>query len=104
MATKKSFTANNPALAFISSAVEEPEGKVVQEAEPKAPVVEPEEPVKEISYRSKPNYGETKSKRVQLLLQPSTVEAIKSLARSKNISMNEAVNEAILAYLKNSKC
>ena len=43
---------------------------------------------------------EVKSKRVQLLLQPSTVDAIKALAKKKGLSMNEAINEAIQAYLQ----
>ena len=50
-------------------------------------------------YKANPEYIETKSKRVQLLLQPSTVGSIKKLATKKGISMNEAINEAIQEYL-----
>ncbi len=52
-------------------------------------------------YKPNPEYIEVKSKRVQLLLQPSTVDAIKALAKKKGLSMNEAINEAIQAYLQN---
>ncbi|NCU43801.1 CopG family transcriptional regulator [Candidatus Saccharibacteria bacterium] len=52
-------------------------------------------------YKLNPEYIEAKSKRVQLLLQPSTVDAIKALAKKKGLSMNEAINEAIQAYLQN---
>lgn len=91
---KKDFKQNNPALAFISTppAEPEPESRTAPEdtAKPEAPE----------GYKLNPLYVEVKSKRVQLLVQPSTLEAIRGIAHSKGISLNEAVNEAMKAYIK----
>ena len=48
-------------------------------------------------------YIETKSKRVQSLVQPSVYEKIKSIAINKGISVNEAINEALRKYIEESK-
>ncbi len=90
-ANKKTFKKDNPALSFMTP-VEEEEATV----DVVKPVKRSEAPE---GYKVKPEFIETKSKRVQLLLQPSTVEAIKILASKKGISMNEAINEAIQEYL-----
>lgn len=90
-ANKKTFKKDNPALSFMTP-VEEEEATV----DVVKPVKRSEAPE---GYKVKPEFIETKSKRVQLLLQPSTVEAIKSLASKKGLSMNEAINEAIQEYL-----
>lgn len=90
-ANKKTFKKDNPALSFMTP-VEEEEATV----DVVKPVKRSEAPE---GYKVKPEFIETKSKRVQLLLQPSTVEAIKSLASKKELSMNEAINEAIQEYL-----
>jgi len=86
---KKDFKGTNPALAFMSVDTQE----VKQMPATKKEVPE--------GYKPNPEYIEVKSKRVQLLLQPSTVYAIKALAKKKGLSMNEAINEAIQAYLQN---
>ena len=90
-ANKKTFKKDNPALSFMTP-VEEEEATV----DVVKPVKRSEAPE---GYKVKPEFIETKSKRVQLLLQPSTVEAIKSLASKKGLSMNEAINEAIQEYV-----
>ena len=96
MATKKNtFKKDNPALSFMTP-VEEEEATVDIEETVVRPVKKNEAPE---GYKLNPEYIETKSKRVQLLLQPSTVEAIKSLASKRGLSMNEAINEAIQEYL-----
>lgn len=96
MATKKNtFKKDNPALSFMTP-VEEEEATVDVEETAVRPVKKNEAPE---GYKLNPEYIETKSKRVQLLLQPSTVEAIKSLASKRGLSMNEAINEAIQEYL-----
>jgi len=96
MATKKNtFKKDNPALSFMTP-VEEEEATVDVEETVVRPVKKNEAPE---GYKLNPEYIETKSKRVQLLLQPSTVEAIKSLASKRGLSMNEAINEAIQEYL-----
>lgn len=95
MATKKKdFTQNNPALAFMSTETQE---EARQEAEgnkiPQTIAPAPE------GYKINPLYVETKTRRVQLLLQPSLVERTKKLAKAKGLSMNETVAEALREYL-----
>lgn len=93
---KKSFKDNisNPALQFIAK--EEPELKeeYTKTHTPKEASTPP------AGYKKDPNYIETKSKRVQLLLQPSVVNEVKSRAEANNISMNELFNIAIKEYLE----
>lgn len=93
---KKSFKDNisNPALQFITK--EEPELKeeYTKTHTPKEASTPP------AGYKKDPNYIETKSKRVQLLLQPSVVNEVKSRAEANNISMNELFNIAIKEYLE----
>lgn len=50
-------------------------------------------------YKPNPEYIETKSKRVQLLVQPSVYEAVKAKAKGLGISANEAINEALREYI-----
>lgn len=89
---KKTFKNNiNPAMQFISEDIPKENNKPLQSSINKKDIPE--------GYKANPAYIETKSKRVQLLAQPSTVEAIKSLAKANNISMNEAINEAIKEYI-----
>lgn len=81
MASKKDFK-SNPALQFISQAEEAPAQKL------EAPA----------GYKVNPAYIETKSKRVQLLVQPSIFDAVDRIAKLKGISRNEAINEALKQY------
>lgn len=78
---KKDFT-KNPALQFISTPTEEP-------------TVTAEPPV---GYKIDPAFIETKSRRVQLLIQPSVVNAVDRIAKRKGISRNEAISEALKQY------
>lgn len=89
MTAKKTFKRSEPTLAFISEASE---GKTAPKAKPttKAPK----------GYKVAPQYIETKSRRVQALIQPSVYEAVKAKAASLGISTNEAINEALRAYLE----
>lgn len=92
MVGKKDFKSIvNPAMAYITQPTEE----VVEVVE--APVKEAEVPE---GYKLNPMYIETKSKRVQLLLQPSVVEKVKELAKENGLSMNELINTAIIEYLQ----
>lgn len=109
MAQKKTFKKDNPALSFISTPAEEVEG-VASESETEKLQGDGKLTIRSVQkhtvpegYKLNPEYIETKSKRVQLLLQPSTVEAIKSLASKRGLSMNEAINEAIQEYLHKEK-
>ena len=86
---KKNFKENNPALAFISVADEQQESK--DSVSQKIPD----------GYKLNPDYVETKSKRVQLLVKPSMFETAKKYSQSKGISMNELIATALEEYLKN---
>ena len=78
---KKDFK-SNPALQFISTASEETATKT------EAPS----------GYKPNPAFIETKSKRVQLLVQPSVFDAVDRIARARGISRNEVINEALKQY------
>lgn len=79
MAQKKSFKADlNPAMQFISTpAQEQPSGSAATAPE---------------GYKANPLYVETKSKRFQLLLQPSLYNKIKARAAEQGESVNNAIH------------
>ncbi len=87
---KKSFK-DNPALQFISSAgAEDTEAKentqqVTQPTEDKAPE----------GYKLNPKYIEIKSKRLQLVLQPSLLARVKDRAKESGLSVNEYVHRIL---------
>ena len=93
MAKKKDFTAN-PAMSFIS---QESIDKVDGKPAPKPRGKKKEAPA---GYKPNPEYIETKSKRVQILIQPSVHEAVKAKAKAEGISTNEAINEALREYVE----
>ena len=85
MAQKKSFkTELNPVMQFISK----PE-------EPKQPEHEAQERSTPPGYKVNPYYIETKSKRIQLLLQPSLHEKLKKKAAEEGISVNELIHSTL---------
>ena len=80
---KKSFKQQiNPAMQFITPQ-EEP-GKATET--PAKATDAPE------GYKVNPLYIETKSRRLQLLVQPSLYEAIKARATAEGLSVNELVH------------
>lgn len=86
---KKSFIEDsNPALRFITG--QEPEG----EGKPQTVAPAPE------GYKLNPAYIETKSKRVQLLLKPSTYKKIKALAERAGTSFNDFINTKLEEIIK----
>ena len=87
---KKDFK-SNPALQFISSA-QEPD-----EYEPNS-FTETVRPPQPRSYTAPAN--ETKSRRVQLLIQPSLWKELEIIAARTGISNKEAVITAIRAYVE----
>lgn len=92
MATKKTFKENlNPALQFISLPKEQPEP--AQEKTEQAAVV-PE------GYKLNPLYVEKRSKRVQLLLQPSLHQKIKDKAEAAGKSVNDIIHSILEEALK----
>ena len=81
---KKSFK-DNPALQFISATEEEPQEQTPQQPAEKAPE----------GYKLNPFYVETKSRRLQLVLQPSLYDRIKARAKASGLSVNEYVHQLL---------
>ena len=82
MAQKKSFKAElNPALQFISTPAQAPEERRTEEA--------PE------GYKVNPLYVEKKTKRLQLLVQPSLYEKVKSRADAEGFSVNDYIHRLL---------
>lgn len=88
---KKSFTSkDNPVMTFISpssiqTAEEQPADNQIDGEPRKAPA----------GYKPNPAFIETKSKRVQMLIQPSLHRDAKALSEELGISLNEFINRAI---------
>lgn len=92
MATKKSFAQANPAMAYIDI----PEGE--EASTPKKTTAKPNKTRKvRPQVMIKPKDTETKSRRVQVLLQPSVYEAVKQLAEDSNTSVNDTINTILKA-------
>ena len=51
------------------------------------------------AYRTKPEYVETRSKRINLLLRPSLYKTAAGLAERKEISFNHLMELALIQYL-----
>lgn len=91
---KKTFK-DNPALQFINTPTKEPEGS-------------PEEPAGEVKigaelkppegFKHNPLYIETKSKRVQLLMQPTLYAKIKAMADKEETSVNQLIHSILKSY------
>ena len=94
--SKKSFTSANPAIAFISSVSEE--SPVIEKQAVIAPISENK--IAEVPMKRNPEYIETKSKRVQMLMQPSLYDAVKKEAKDKNISVNEMMHEILKNHVE----
>lgn len=98
MAKKKSFTAS-PAMNFISpESIEKVDGKQTAKKKTPSKATTPKSNKAPEGYKVNPEYIETKSKRVQLLVQPSVYEEVKAKAKAEGISTNEAINEALREY------
>ena len=94
--TNKSFKSDtNPAMSFISQeSIEAVDGKPAGKAtNPKGKKKTAPE-----GYKPNPEYIETKSKRVQLLVQPSVYKAVQDKAKKLGVSTNEAINIALREY------
>ena len=91
MAKKKSFI-DNPALQFISTA--EPEETRQEERELPASQAKPAEKPPE-GYKLNPLYVETKSRRLQLVMQPSLYERVKKRATNSGLSVNEYIHQIL---------
>ena len=117
MATKKSYReAASAAIAFISAAEEESEPELEQ-TPPAAQITGgPADPGADQSAQDLPGRGldraehalfvpnapgrETKSARLQVLLQPSTKEGLKQIAAARGTSVNDLINTALREYVE----
>lgn len=75
---KKTLNLDNPAMQFISTPTEEEHTTVT------APAPE--------GYKPNPLYIEKRSKRLQLLLQPSLYEKVKARADKQGCSVNDLIH------------
>ena len=91
MAQKKSFKADltNPAMQFISTPAEEREADATTVTAP-APK----------GYKVNPLYIETRSKRLQLLIQPSLLDKLKGKAKAEGRSVNDLVHSILEEALR----
>ena len=95
MAQKKKSFIDNPALQFISTAETEtkpPEEKTIAMPQPTGKPPE--------GYKVNPLYIETKSKRLQLLVQPSLLDKLKGKAKAEGRSVNDLVHSILEEALK----
>lgn len=97
---------NNPALAFISDeSIREADSDVAADEEMATEVATPDSDAeatvlvkdgrripKRTGYRINPEYIETKSARLQLLVQPSLRDKLKKRARMEGKSVNDLVH------------
>jgi hypothetical protein len=96
MASKKSFRGDmNPVMQFISQPADGPgecqkDGGAASLPAGKAPK----------GYKPNPLYVETKSRRVQLLVQPSMHERLKARAAKEGKSVNELANSLLESGLR----
>lgn len=94
MAQKKSFKADlNPAMQFISTPTEE---TATREGTPATTTIAPAPD----GYKVNPLYIETKSKRLQLLIQPSLLEKLKGKAKADGRSVNDLVHSILEEALR----
>lgn len=85
---KKTFK-NNPALQFISTPEEEPAEEVTTIKDTSKKKEAPE------GYKVNPEFIEVKSRRVQLVLQPSLYDRVKARAKANGVSVNEYVHNIL---------
>lgn len=85
---KKSFK-DNPALQFITTAEPEPQPADQPEQTTRATDKPP------AGYKMDPRFVEIKSRRLQLVLQPSLYDRVKAKAAAAGISVNEYVHQIL---------
>lgn len=119
MSAKKSFNTANPALAYIDlpeddmPKQDQPTTAAItsageaQQANPVATAIKPKRRPRKAAARRKsalppmkldPNLIETRSKRVQVLMQPSVYEVISDLAYEDDVSVNEMIHTILKAF------
>lgn len=90
MAKKDFSNIQSPAMQFISTPEETPEPK--KKDAPKQGIPE--------GYKLNPEYVEKKSRRLQLLMQPSLYEKLKSKASDEGTSVNNLIHQLLEEAVK----
>lgn len=103
MSAKKSFSHANPAMSFITSPIVDSEREVETQnsstSNEKSAVILQEKTTFDVPMKRNPEFIEVKSKRMQLLMQPSLHTAIKNLADSEGVSVNEKIHSILKDYV-----
>ena len=94
--SKKTFK-DNPALQFISTQDSTAEPEQIRQELPQSYDKPPE------GYKLNPIYLEVKCRRVQLILQPSLYEKVKSAADAEGMSFNEYAHRALEQAVKDKE-
>ena len=101
--SRKSFTDANPAMAFISTAKEQEDFALTQPTKEELEAKLDPKPLNKVSngvpMKKNPEYLETKSKRVQMLMQPSLYNSIKEKAEKEGVSVNEMMHEILKTHI-----
>lgn len=100
---KKSFKADNPALQFISGpAASEPAPKAAPKPKRTAQEMKPTQSARPARPKAQPAPSTTgeerKTKRLNLLLQPSIMDDLKKIAAMKQTSVNDLINSVLKDY------
>lgn len=102
--SRKSFTDANPAMAFISTAKEQEDFALTQPTKEELEAKLDPKPLNKVSngvpMKKNPEYLETKSKRVQMIMQPSLYNSIKEEAEKEGISVNEMMHTILKNHVE----
>ncbi len=90
---RKSFTDNlNPVMQFISSASERAAAETTAETTPADP---PRDSSANPAYKANPAYIEKRTRRIQVIVQPSVYERIKAAAERGGQSVNDYIHNTL---------
>ena len=90
---KKSFKNSNPALQFMTIPAEEHAEEPVADAEP----------AHNTDNTQYTHNTQTKSKRLNLLIYPATLENLKKISVMQHKSVNALINDVLTAYTEENK-
>ena len=107
MTAKKSFSHANPAMSFISNSVEKENDEQLEMkneigSQNMSSLNTQKKNEFDVPMKRNPEFIEVKSKRMQLLMQPSLHSAIKKLANEEEISVNEKIHSILRDYVAKS--
>lgn len=107
MSTKKSFSHANPAMSFISTSFEKENDEQLEMkneigSQSMSALDTHKKNEFDVPMKRNPEFIEVKSKRMQLLMQPSLHSAIKELADKEDVSVNEKIHSILKDYVERS--